>query len=120
MQVLCYLIWHSEPAAGGKNPNATMHAAVHHESVAGVQLTDEDVQWQEQQMQKFAKAIEKIAQKKHRDNKYRFTLKDWMVVRKAFVQEWPSHPISNEIGWCSRLGGYTAVQLGRTGCSGQV
>ena len=57
-----------------------MHAAVHHESVAGVQLTDEDVQWQEQQMQKFAKAIEKIAQKKHRDNKYRFTLKDWMVV----------------------------------------
>ena len=31
------------------------------------------------------------------------------VVPKLLCRSWRSHPISNEIGWCSRLGGYSST-----------
>jgi hypothetical protein len=54
-----------------------------------VQLTDQDVAWVDKEMRKFEKSCEKVSRKKQQNDRYRYSLIDWLVCRQAVLQAWP-------------------------------
>lgn len=54
-----------------------------------VQLTDQDVAWVDKEIRKFEKSCEKVSRKKQQNDRYRYSLNDWLVCRQAVLQAWP-------------------------------
>ena len=81
-------MWNSETESGGKNPSMTVAKCVHHEATSGeVQLTDQDVAWVDKENARSSrKAVKRSPGRNKQNDRYRYSLIDWLVCRQAVLQ----------------------------------